>query len=242
MSSLTRFGSLVLLGVVGLVGCAAPVDEGGGQSAAAQSGPSTDASEGRRIVTADYGEAQVVVHDGFVRGTFFSSMGDPGQGGATCRFTFAGRIDELDDGSEGSVVTATDGSATTIGRLRVTDAKGAGEAAPRLALELDEPPNACVRVNGTRPMDLWDAKPLNLPGVIGWAPVSADKSYFHDGPGTGKRAAFVVKGNVVTLKLLANGAVVDNGFVLAEYVNSAGKKTTGFLSYAELASPWATGE
>ncbi len=240
MSSRAWLGSVVVLGLLGVVGCASPTEEAGG-SAAAQSAPA-DASAGLRFASADYGDYKIVVHEGEVRGSVYSTIGDPEHGGAICSFAFSGHIDEMDNGAEGAIVTAADGFSGPIqGRLRV-EKKGEGAAPPELVLELDESPSACMRMMDTKDIRFFGGTKVERAGVAGWAPVIPEKAYFYDAPAGTKRAAYVVAADMITVKTLPNGTVVDRGFVLAEYTNGAGRKTTGYLRYEDLASPWLTGE
>lgn len=238
----------VSIGLVSLslfaVACAAPEEEGIANGAGAQS---ADASEGYHFTDAVYsdnsGRLQIVTHEGEVRGSFFTSVGDPANGGATCSFAFSGRIDAAEGGAvdtDAAVITIVDGFETVSGTLYVTDKATGSSAGPTLKLEVESWPAGCSRLySSSRPLTFKDAKKRETDGAIGFAAVSADKAFFYDAPSRNKRSAYVIGGDVVTLKE-TNGAVVVEGFAMAEYTNREGRKTSGFLSFDGLSAPWAT--
>lgn len=231
MRSSSWLGSLVILGLA-LGGCAAPADDAGTGAAAATAG------ESLAFVSATYGDLQLVVNRGELRGSYFTSIGDPAHGGATCSFTFSGRASDHGVAS----VTATDGYDHTQGALRVLPLKP-GQVAPDLVLTLTDSLNACSRIWGDRPMEIGDGERFADMDAAGWAPVRVDKTYFYDAPGSAKRAAYVMKGDIVTILAAGNDPIVTKGFVHASFTNEAGRTTTGYLSLSDLDAPWAaTGE
>ncbi len=231
MLSLSRPSSLLFFGLLSLAACAPPVeasDEGAG--AAAQT-----ASAQLRFVSAAYdASASVVVVGNEVRGMYKTSLGT-----SDCSFAFSGII-RTEGAGQSAAITVTDGWDTLHGTLRTQEGTG---AAPKLVFDLPELPNACARSWGDRPIELTEADPSARPtGIAGFAPVGAGRAWFYDGPGTGMRNVYVARGDIVAIKTISGDTVVRDGFVQAEYTAVGGRKTTGWLLYSELHSPWATGE
>ena len=146
---------------------------------------SADLSQEAEVVSSPlesghYGDVlDVVVTDGTISGRFKDSVGDPLHGGASCEFTFSGKL-----GTGKSMISVVDGYSHVAGTLSVKANAKPGK--PGVVLRLNADPSACSRAapvlletSGvsfelTRKMDA---------GVAGYRSVSAEKAFFYDAPG-----------------------------------------------------------
>lgn len=236
---------VVALGLsLGLVGCSAASEEdtASGGSAASGEEEGSNASGAHKFVSGDYGQVRIVVAGGEIRGLFHAVMNE--SQGRVCTFAFSGRIDEMDNGHEGALINATDGfpGGGMQGSIRVTAKKTGTSIGPAININFANWPGGCTYASDGA--DFPEAEPLtDATKIAGFAPVSAEKAYFYDAPNGTRRSAFVVLGDLVVIKK-SGDAVVKDGFVQADFrkLDRTGPTTSGWLRYADLASPWATGE
>lgn len=209
-----------------VTGCSG-ADAGGGEAiddgSAAQTGALTFASG-----VYEQGSLELVVADGYVNGRMNESVGDPNRGGATCSFTFEGKI----EGAKADLLFQ-DGFESTVGSIRVVAGKtGDALSARKVELKMLSSINACMRIFGDRLEQgfvLGDAKPLPA-GVLGFRTVEAEKAFFHDNPEAAPRASYVVQGDQV----IVTGVQMAD-MVPVKYVGATGKTTAGWLAAEDLA-------
>lgn len=231
--------SMLMVGVAASVaGCASPSGDDVDQAAGAQSSDPTGAAH---FATGEYGEGpgvdlQLLVDGGRVSGRVHTTVGDPANGGATCSFAFAGNI--ADDHAQVQTVNGAETqpallSTTTRGGLilQFKDEAGANAGADLAG---------CSRIWGHgNPIELAKVGELAAKGIRGWAAVQASKAHFHD-ESHAARAAYVVSGDVVTLKqveLDTTEPSSDEGWALVDFTNDEGRTTSGWLKLAELVIP-----
>jgi hypothetical protein len=204
---------LVAVGLSVVVGCSSEPAE----DAAATEGA---ASVGGKIQTGTYeGELDLVVKGTAIEGSYFSQIGDPEHGGATCSFTIAGII-EVIGGVEHAHITATDAMSVTGGEL-IAKANGS------LNFKLNTLPNACMRVSPmlTEGFDLGSRAAISTGAdTQGFRSVKAEKAFFYDRAGGAPRAAYVVEYDRVVIT-----GPEQSGFIPAKFNN-----TKGFLKTADL--------
>jgi hypothetical protein len=197
---------------------------GGSGEATDQGTGAATAEETLKILAGAYENGlQVAVHNGTVSGAFASSVGDVSHGGATCTFTFSGRI-ATTNGQEHANITAVDGFDSATGTI-IASTEGA------VKITLDHLPNACARVSPV----LADKNGLELgrhgdlpKEILGFRTVKADKAFFHAAATPAHQASFVLRGDTV-----ATVADEASGFVQAEFIGP--KVTTkGFIQSSDL--------
>ncbi len=238
-----RLSSLVL-GIACLslaAGCSAgPMDEAEGGGAAAQSTREEEAAPVVRSGTyGQDGDLQLAVTetksaDGdamlLFSGSFYSQIGDPSRGGATCTFTFAAPILKERYASRMPIklVDAWDS------RDAVLVINGNDRIGIHMTGEL---PNACSRVLGDVMADA-DGYQLTRTGAqevtnaVAYDTVKSERAYFYDVSGGTKRSAYVVMGDAVALSDWAPSA----SWVTATFVGAGGRKTTGAMMASDLAN------
>lgn len=208
---------LGLVGVLGfstLVGCAgAATDE-----TEAQGGAATSVGV---FANGTYDDTLSIVIKGTqVSGSYYSQIGDPARGGATCGFTFAGFVD-----GERAQITATDGFDVTGGEL-VSEGSG-------VHIRLNSSPSACGRTspNLATEGDTYGNRKALAADITGFRSVKRDveKAFFHDRAGGAPRAAYVTMGDTVEI----TGAE-QNGFIPARF-----DKTKGFVKASDLSGTFA---
>jgi len=145
-----------------------------------------------KLANGHYDNLTVAVNGGLVTGYLRDSIGDPAHGGATCEFSFAGKV-SADQRSTN--VTVTDGYETLQGKLMIRDRDN-------IALSLPSLPNACSRMLQEDEFKKPEGYAFKWAGLANpknqaYRTVAVDKAFFHDSPSAPARRAYVVKGDTV---------------------------------------------
>ena len=222
--------------LVGLFASVLVVPACGGSPAAEDdsSAGAVVAADAVALESAHYGELDLVVRDNAVSGHYFSSVGDPSHGGATCEFTFSGPISTVQapDGTtvQSATISAVDGSDKVAGKLTALSAGHGDVKKAKVQLKLAEDLGGCMRSSpmlSTGGVDFSGDAKMEA-DVVGYRSIAAERAYFSDAPNAAPGKAYVVRGQTVTAI-----AAEAQGFVKARFVGK--KTTTGFLKSGDLA-------
>lgn len=193
------------------------------------------ASDAVALESGHYGALDLVVRNGAVSGHYFSAVGDPNQGGATCEFTLSGSVatTQTPDGStvETASITAVDGYEKVAGQLTALTAGHGDIKKAKVQLKLGGDLGGCMRASpmlATAPTS-FDGSTAMEADVVGYRSIASERAYFSDSPTAPHGKAFVIRGQTVTAI-----AAEAQGFVKARFVG-AKKTTTGFLKSSDLA-------
>lgn len=216
--------SLLLPIAIALVACNAKVeDEPTGEVTSAASG---------EFRTESYGTLEIVVEGDEVRGHVFRQVGELGDGGVKCEFTFVGRVERNSNGIAYSSFSAVDGWETTSGVLSMVRG-GPSEADRAVSLRLDYAPKSCGRAFASEfetGYTFERARAARDPKILGFAPVKIGVAYFFDAVAGPRNKSYVLQGDVVDVL-----SPDQSGYVRVRHSSENGNSTTGYLVLADLA-------
>ncbi|AKU95265.1 hypothetical protein AKJ09_01929 [Labilithrix luteola] len=194
------------------------------------SGELTSATSGE-FRTESYGTLEVVADGDDVRGHVFRQVGELGDGGVKCEFTFSGRVERDSNGVAYSSFTAADGWETTSGVVTMTRG-GPSDSDRAVTLRLDYAPKSCGRVFAAEFVAGYTfqrARAARDPKILGFAPVKAGLAYFSDTVAGTRNKAYVVQGDIVDVL-----SPDQSGYVRVRHTAANGISTTGYLVLSDL--------